>query len=59
MQEGNSQSTKLVQLSFPLVDATLQYLAQRPYLEVQGLIMAISNELRPQVSQPTPPTSAE
>jgi len=40
-------------LSINLLNAILQYLGQRPYAEVVGLIKAIEQEAKEQVAEPS------
>jgi hypothetical protein len=42
-------------LSTPLVNAILQYLGSRPYMEVQGLIQEIQKQATAQGAQPAEP----
>lgn len=47
-----------VQLSTQLVNAILQYLGSRPFVEVANLITGIQREVEPQVKAPEQPSDA-
>ena len=48
-----------IQLTLPLVNAVLQYLATRPYQEVFQIVQAIQEQATPQVPVPEMPKADE
>lgn len=48
-----------VEVTLNLVNGLMNYLGSRPYVEVADLIMAIREQVTPQIQVPTPATTVE
>ena len=52
------KTVEALTLSTPLVNALLNYLASRPFAEVEGLINGIREQVAPQLREPVPVETA-
>ena len=48
-----------VEVTLGLINAVLQYLGNRPFVEVADVIMAIREQVTPQIKVPEPEPSSE